>query len=194
MLSGGSRVSLPVCWFALWFASGSGWFFFFFFQAFGLFENQKRQLFIYYFFFFWLQFCPAKGCKESYSFYRTMCCLVYLFDIFYFMRNQTEFLASDLAQRSAADQILRELQNNPDTWLQVVHILQNSQSLNTKFFALQVSWKQFNSICLWCNIIKKMRFQTAHLWVLVLCQIWTCYLNEIIGAIHQCNLLVTGLR
>ncbi|XP_042428543.1 protein EXPORTIN 1A-like [Zingiber officinale] len=41
-------------------------------------------------------------------------------------------------ERSAADQMLRELQNNPDTWLQVVHILQNSQSLNTKFFALQV--------------------------------------------------------
>ncbi|XP_039139910.1 protein EXPORTIN 1A-like [Dioscorea cayenensis subsp. rotundata] len=42
------------------------------------------------------------------------------------------------AERQAADQILRELQNNPDTWLQVVRILQNSQSLNTKFFALQV--------------------------------------------------------
>ncbi|KAG6502920.1 hypothetical protein ZIOFF_035209 [Zingiber officinale] len=41
-------------------------------------------------------------------------------------------------ERSAADQILRELQNNHDTWLQVVHILQNSQNLNTKFFALQV--------------------------------------------------------
>ncbi|RWR93408.1 protein EXPORTIN 1A [Cinnamomum micranthum f. kanehirae] len=41
-------------------------------------------------------------------------------------------------ERTAADQILRELQNNPDTWLQVVHILQNSQNLNTKFFALQV--------------------------------------------------------
>ncbi|CAL9768896.1 unnamed protein product [Musa acuminata subsp. burmannicoides] len=41
-------------------------------------------------------------------------------------------------ERSAADQILQELQTNPDTWLQVVHILQNSQSLNTKFFALQV--------------------------------------------------------
>ncbi|KAL5978523.1 Exportin-1 [Asimina triloba] len=40
-------------------------------------------------------------------------------------------------ERSAADQILRELQNNPDAWLQVVHILQNSQNLNTKFFALQ---------------------------------------------------------
>lgn len=45
------------------------------------------------------------------------------------------------SQRSAADQILRELQNNHDTWLQVVHILQNSQNLNTKFFALQVSRK-----------------------------------------------------
>ncbi|PIA33613.1 hypothetical protein AQUCO_04100203v1 [Aquilegia coerulea] len=41
-------------------------------------------------------------------------------------------------ERSAADQILRELQNNPEMWLQVVHILQNSQNLNTKFFALQV--------------------------------------------------------
>ncbi|KAF3779403.1 EXPORTIN 1A protein [Nymphaea thermarum] len=43
-------------------------------------------------------------------------------------------------ERAAADQILRELQNNPDTWLQVVHILQNSQNLNTKFFALQASY------------------------------------------------------
>ncbi|KAK1309003.1 hypothetical protein QJS10_CPA09g01200 [Acorus calamus] len=41
-------------------------------------------------------------------------------------------------ERTVADQILRELQNNPDMWLQVVHILQNSQNLNTKFFALQV--------------------------------------------------------
>uniref|UniRef100_A0A7N0UPH6 Importin N-terminal domain-containing protein n=1 Tax=Kalanchoe fedtschenkoi TaxID=63787 RepID=A0A7N0UPH6_KALFE len=41
-------------------------------------------------------------------------------------------------ERAAADQILRDLQNNPDTWLQVVHILQSSQNLNTKFFALQV--------------------------------------------------------
>ncbi|GJM97310.1 hypothetical protein PR202_ga14229 [Eleusine coracana subsp. coracana] len=42
-------------------------------------------------------------------------------------------------ERNAADQILRDLQNNPDMWLQVVHILQNSQNLNTKFFALQFS-------------------------------------------------------
>ncbi|KAM7463572.1 hypothetical protein LguiA_031693 [Lonicera macranthoides] len=41
-------------------------------------------------------------------------------------------------ERTAADQILRELQNNPDMWLQVVRILSNSQNLNTKFFALQV--------------------------------------------------------
>ncbi|KAL6320188.1 hypothetical protein AAG906_004697 [Vitis piasezkii] len=41
-------------------------------------------------------------------------------------------------ERTAADQILRELQNNPDMWLQVVHILQSTQNLNTKFFALQV--------------------------------------------------------
>jgi exportin-1 len=41
-------------------------------------------------------------------------------------------------ERQAADQILRDLQNNPDMWLQVVHILQVSKNLNTKFFALQV--------------------------------------------------------
>ncbi|XP_059624951.1 protein EXPORTIN 1A-like [Cornus florida] len=41
-------------------------------------------------------------------------------------------------ERTAADNILRELQNNPDMWLQVVHILSNAQNLNTKFFALQV--------------------------------------------------------
>ncbi|KAH6815391.1 exportin 1A, partial [Perilla frutescens var. hirtella] len=41
-------------------------------------------------------------------------------------------------ERSAADHILRDLQNNPDMWLQVVHILSSTQNLNTKFFALQV--------------------------------------------------------
>lgn len=41
-------------------------------------------------------------------------------------------------ERAAADQILRDLQSNPDTWLQAVHILQNSKNLNTKFFTLQV--------------------------------------------------------
>ncbi|KAL7003799.1 Exportin-1 [Sarracenia purpurea var. burkii] len=41
-------------------------------------------------------------------------------------------------ERSAADHILRELQTNPDMWLQVVHILSSTQNLNTKFFALQV--------------------------------------------------------
>ena len=50
------------------------------------------------------------------------------------------FISAAVFQRHAADQILRELQNNPDMWLQVVHILQNSQNLNTKFFALQVSF------------------------------------------------------
>ncbi|PRQ60684.1 putative armadillo-like helical protein [Rosa chinensis] len=41
-------------------------------------------------------------------------------------------------ERAAADLILRDLQNNPDMWLQVVHILQSTNNLNTKFFALQV--------------------------------------------------------
>jgi hypothetical protein len=56
-------------------------------------------------------------------------------------------------QRHAADQILRELQNHPDMWLQVVHILQNSQNLNTKFFALQVSFVlKIVFICVSINI------------------------------------------
>jgi hypothetical protein len=41
-------------------------------------------------------------------------------------------------QRAVAERILRQLQENPDTWTQVVTILQNSQNLNTKFYALQV--------------------------------------------------------
>ncbi|KAL2556439.1 Protein EXPORTIN 1A [Forsythia ovata] len=41
-------------------------------------------------------------------------------------------------ERTTADHILRDLQNIPDMWLQVVHILSNTQNLNTKFFALQV--------------------------------------------------------
>ena len=54
-----------------------------------------------------------------------------------------------MMQRNAADQILRELQNNPDMWLQVMHILQNTQNLNTKFFALQVGLLNnlFNCFC-----------------------------------------------
>ncbi|KAL0900654.1 hypothetical protein Bca101_084615 [Brassica carinata] len=41
-------------------------------------------------------------------------------------------------ERAAADNILRDLKANPDTWLQVVHILQNTRSMHTKYFALQV--------------------------------------------------------
>jgi exportin-1 len=48
------------------------------------------------------------------------------------------FVTGSKEERAAADQILRDLQANPDMWLQVVHILQNTNSLDTKFFALQV--------------------------------------------------------
>lgn len=51
-------------------------------------------------------------------------------------------------QRTAADHMLQELQNNPDMWLQVVHVLSNTQNLNTKFFALQVSCKSNLSLSL----------------------------------------------
>lgn len=43
-------------------------------------------------------------------------------------------------QRASADNILRDLKANPDTWLQVVHILQNTSSTHTKYFALQVGF------------------------------------------------------
>lgn len=64
-------------------------------------------------------------------------------------------------QRTAADQILRELQNNPDMWLQVVHILQNTKSLNTKFFALQVS-SSFN--CVLPVLLPFVYFSYQSLW------------------------------
>ncbi|KAG5376706.1 hypothetical protein IGI04_041302 [Brassica rapa subsp. trilocularis] len=48
------------------------------------------------------------------------------------------FVTGSKEERAAADQILRDLQANPDMWLQVVHILQNTKSMDTKFFALQV--------------------------------------------------------
>ena len=47
-------------------------------------------------------------------------------------------MAAFIGQRAAAERILRQLQEHPDTWTQVVTILQNSQNLNTKFYALQV--------------------------------------------------------
>jgi len=50
-------------------------------------------------------------------------------------------------QRASADNILRDLKANPDTWLQVVHILQNTSSTHTKFFALQVSVLVFSYTC-----------------------------------------------
>ncbi|CAM6105957.1 unnamed protein product [Calypogeia fissa] len=41
-------------------------------------------------------------------------------------------------ERAAAERILRQLQEDPDTWTRVVTILQNSGNLNSKFYALQV--------------------------------------------------------
>lgn len=45
---------------------------------------------------------------------------------------------------------MRDLKANPDTWLQVVHILQNTRSMHTKYFALQVSLliQHPNKVCL----------------------------------------------
>lgn len=68
--------------------------------------------------------------------YAFFCLSLQVAMFFDFLRVILVFMLS--TQRTAADQILRDLQNNPDMWLQVVHILQNTKSLNTKFFALQV--------------------------------------------------------
>ncbi|CAN7107955.1 unnamed protein product [Brassica rapa subsp. narinosa] len=46
--------------------------------------------------------------------------------------------SKEVSRRAAADNILRDLKANPDTWLQVTHILQNTRSTHTKYFALQV--------------------------------------------------------
>lgn len=42
------------------------------------------------------------------------------------------------SQRAAAERVLRQLQEHPDTWTRVVTILQNSSIPNSKFYALQV--------------------------------------------------------
>ncbi|EFJ16798.1 hypothetical protein SELMODRAFT_233936 [Selaginella moellendorffii] len=41
-------------------------------------------------------------------------------------------------ERAAAEKILTQLRDHPETWRRVVDILQTSQNLNSKFFALQV--------------------------------------------------------
>ncbi|WJX83646.1 Exportin-1 [Trifolium repens] len=46
------------------------------------------------------------------------------------------YITGSKQERSAS--ILCDLQNNPDRVLQVMHILQNTQNLNAKFFTLQV--------------------------------------------------------
>ena len=48
---------------------------------------------------------------------------------------------SVLMQRAAAERVLRQLQEHPDTWTRVVTILQNSTLANSKFYALQVRVK-----------------------------------------------------
>ncbi|XP_037486902.1 uncharacterized protein LOC119365392 [Triticum dicoccoides] len=57
--------------------------------------------------------------------------------------------AVESERRSAADLMLRVLQNNPDMWLQVVHILQNYQNLNTMFYkcwpSFFISWVHMSS-------------------------------------------------
>lgn len=55
------------------------------------------------------------------------------------LKSITQANDQNIFQRAAADNILRDLKANPDTWLQVTHILQNTRSTHTKYFALQVS-------------------------------------------------------
>lgn len=88
-------------------------------------------------------FANGKAIKDELQEYLFHCALLQftLLSIYNtFVLLTCSLFADAVFQRHVADQILRELQNNPDMWLQVVHILQNSQNLNTKFFALQVSF------------------------------------------------------
>ena len=43
------------------------------------------------------------------------------------------------AQRTSAESVLKQLQQNPDAWQRVDTILETSQSQQSKFFAMQVS-------------------------------------------------------
>lgn len=50
----------------------------------------------------------------------------------------SETFVSVCEQRAAAERVLRLLQEHSDTWTRVVDILQKSQDINSKFYALQV--------------------------------------------------------
>jgi exportin-1 len=56
-------------------------------------------------------------------------------------------------QRAAAERILRQLQEDPDTWTRVVTILQNSQNSNSKFYALQVLAKVLVLLIVFSDVI-----------------------------------------
>lgn len=51
---------------------------------------------------------------------------------------QAFYTATDAQQRTAAEGVLRQLKEHPETWTRVDAILETSSNPNTKFFALQV--------------------------------------------------------
>jgi len=81
-------------------------------------------------------YCIGGWC---FSFFTRRLRICFLFLVVLVLLAELNFSPLYCLQRVAADRILQDLQNNPDMWLQVVHILQNTKNLNTKFFALQVS-------------------------------------------------------
>uniref|UniRef100_A0A7I4EZM4 Importin N-terminal domain-containing protein n=1 Tax=Physcomitrium patens TaxID=3218 RepID=A0A7I4EZM4_PHYPA len=54
------------------------------------------------------------------------------------MLPSQRFMEQVRKKRAAAERVLRQLQEHPDTWTRVVTILQNSSIPNSKFYALQV--------------------------------------------------------
>lgn len=76
-------------------------------------------------------------------------------------------------QRAAAERILRQLQDHPDTWTRVVTILQNSQNINAKFYALQVKINKTQS-----SIIQDQYF----------CDIFSVCENVGVGGCNQVSL------
>ena len=62
--------------------------------------------------------------------------------------------------------------NNPEMWLQVVHILSTTQSLNTKFFALQVSCRALQSMQYSSHLSCPFWYPTCRRKCILVCKFW----------------------
>jgi hypothetical protein len=74
--------------------------------------------------------------------------------------------ASFVLQRTAAEQVLKTFQENPDAWTRVDTILEKGKTQQTKFFALQVitvAWFTYSStLCCWAGRTGHVEDAQAH--------------------------------